>query len=115
MFAFINVLRLNKMASKKCFSLGALCLIYIFSVTNAQDIIPLGHTNVNEWFSKRIEPKLFNLTSVQSDQIEYRFSLRNHPDLPPWLRFMYSPEYDAGFLYGTPPERLSGLQVNIIQ
>lgn len=101
------------MASKKCFSLVALCLIYIVSMTNGQDIIPLGHTNVNEWFSKRIEPKLFNFTRVQSDQIEYRFSLRNYPDLPSWLRFMYSPEYGAGFLYGTPPERLSGHEVSM--
>lgn len=101
------------MASKKCFSLVALCLIYIVSMTNGQDIIPLGHTNVNEWFTKRIEPKLFNFTRVQSDQIEYRFSLRNYPDLPSWLRFMYSPEYGAGFLYGTPPERLSGHEVSM--
>lgn len=54
---------------------------------------------------------MFNLTLEKPNQFEYRFSIKGHPDLPSWMRFMYSTEYNAGFLYGTPPEQLSGQEV----
>lgn len=103
------------MATNKCFVFGGFLLISLLSCANAQDLISLGRTNVNEWFAKKIEPIMFNLTRTQPDQFEYRFSLRNYPDLPSWLRFTYSSEYGAGFLYGTPPEQLSGHEVSLPQ
>lgn len=75
------------------------------------DLVSLGNANINEWFSKRIEPSMFNLTLERPDQFEYSFSLKNYPDLPTWMSFMYSTEYNAGFLYGTPPEHLGGQEV----
>lgn len=66
---------------------------------------------MNEWFSAKIEPKMFNLSLERADQYEYRFSLQHRPDLPSWMRFMYSTEYGAGYLYGTPPEKSSGREV----
>lgn len=84
----------------------------LFTFCNGNKLMSLGTVNVNEWFSTKIEPKMFNLTLEKPNQFEYRFSLRNYPDLPSWLRFMYSTEYNSGFLYGTPPEKLGGHEVS---
>lgn len=87
-------------------------ILLLFTLSNGETFVSLGRLNVNEWFSIKIEPKLFNLTFEQPNQFEYRFSLKNYPDLPSWLRYMYSKEYDSGFLYGTPPEKLGGHEVS---
>lgn len=88
-----------------------LAILSLFTYCNGELLVSLGSVNVNEWFSKKIEPNMFNLTLERPDQFEYRFSLKNYPDLPSWMRFMYSTEYSSGYLYGTPPERLSGHDV----
>lgn len=88
-------------------------ILALFTFANGDLSVSLGRVNVNEWFSKKIEPQMFNLTLEQSDQFEYSFSLKNYPDLPTWMRFMYSTEYNAGFLYGTPPEQLGGREVSV--
>lgn len=77
----------------------------------AETIVSLGRTNVNEWFSKKIVPTMFNLTLDEPDQFEFEFSLRGYPNLPSWIQFMYSTEYNAGYLYGTPPEKVAGHEV----
>lgn len=87
-------------------------ILLLITLSNGETLVSLGRLNVNEWFSIKIEPKLFNLTFEQPNQFEYRFSLKNYPDLPSWLRYMYSTEYDSGFLYGTPPEKLGGHEVS---
>uniref|UniRef100_U5EQX6 Putative sarcoglycan alpha n=1 Tax=Corethrella appendiculata TaxID=1370023 RepID=U5EQX6_9DIPT len=70
--------------------------------------------NVLELFSVRVEPRIFNWTfQGLTEQFQYRSSLENYPDLPSWIRYMYSNEYHAGFLYGTPPEKLAEKDVNI--
>lgn len=79
--------------------------------TNAQRLIPIDRAYVNELFTTKIEPKMFNWTLDLADQFEYGLSLKGYPDLPSWMRYMYSTEYHAGYLYGTPPERLSGHEV----
>lgn len=88
-----------------------LLVFTLFTFSNGELSLSLGRVNVNEWFSKKIEANMFNLTLEQPDQFEYSFSLKNYPDLPSWIRFMYSTEYNAGFLYGTPPEKLGGHEV----
>lgn len=97
---------------RRSLSLFSIWLLFTFS--NGEILVSLGNVNVNEWFSKKIEPKMFNSTLEQSDQFEYRFSLKSYPDLPSWLRFMYSTEYNSGFLYGTPPEKLGGHEVSFV-
>lgn len=87
-------------------------ILLLFPLSNCETLVSLGRLNVNEWFSIKIEPKMFNLTFEQPNQFEYRFSLKNYPDLPSWLRYMYSTEYNSGFLYGTPPEKLGGHEVS---
>lgn len=88
-------------------------ILSLFTISSGELLsVSLGRVNVNEWFSKKIEPKMFNLTLEQPDQFEYKFSLKNYPDLPSWMRFMYSMEYNSGYLYGTPPEELSGQDVS---
>ncbi|XP_011199006.2 epsilon-sarcoglycan isoform X2 [Bactrocera dorsalis] len=69
---------------------------------------------VGELFSYKIEPLLFNWThQVISEQFRYRVSLEGYADLPSWLRYKYSHEYHAGFLYGTPTERLADKTVHL--
>ncbi|XP_054744634.1 epsilon-sarcoglycan isoform X3 [Anastrepha obliqua] len=69
---------------------------------------------VGELFSYKIEPLLFNWThQVISEQFRYRVSLEGYADLPSWLRYKYSHEYHAGFLYGTPTDRLADKTVRL--
>lgn len=91
-----------------------LLILTLLTISNGELSVSLGRVNVNEWFSKKIEANMFNLTLEQPNQFEYRFSLKNYPDLPSWMRFMYSTEYNAGFLYGTPPEKLGGNEVKAL-
>lgn len=88
-------------------------LFVLISSGYAEQIVSLGRTNVNEWFSKQIVPSMFNLTLEQSDQLEFEFSLRGYPNLPSWIQFMYSTEYNAGYLYGTPPDKVAGHEVKL--
>uniref|UniRef100_A0AAG5D7T8 Dystroglycan-type cadherin-like domain-containing protein n=1 Tax=Anopheles atroparvus TaxID=41427 RepID=A0AAG5D7T8_ANOAO len=68
----------------------------------------------SELFSFRIEPRIFNWTyEGLSEQFQYRTSLEGYPDLPSWVRYMYSSEYHSGFLYGTPPLGNSDTKVPI--
>ncbi|XP_021703910.1 epsilon-sarcoglycan isoform X2 [Aedes aegypti] len=69
---------------------------------------------VSELFSLRVEPRMFNWTfQGLTEQFQYRPSLEGYPDLPSWVRYMYSSEYHSGFLYGTPPERVADRKVPI--
>ena len=64
---------------------------------------------VGELFTYKIEPQLFNWTNeVVNEQFSYRVALRGYPDLPSWMRYMYSSEHHAGFLYGTPVDSYAG-------
>lgn len=94
-----------------------LFLLWIFTsspyLTDASPAVSLGRAIVNELFSTKIDPKMFNWTLDVVDQFKYRPSLSGYPDLPSWMRYMYSTEHHAGYLYGTPPEHLSGQEVYI--
>ncbi|XP_065075722.1 epsilon-sarcoglycan isoform X2 [Ochlerotatus camptorhynchus] len=69
---------------------------------------------VSELFSLRVEPRMFNWTfQGLTEQFHYRPSMEGYPDLPSWVRYMYSSEYHSGFLYGTPPERTADSKVPI--
>lgn len=94
------------------YRVSVILIFVLFTMANGDLTVSLGRANVNEWFSKKIKPQMFNLTLEQPDQFEYSFSLKDYPDLPSWMRFMYSTEYNSGFLYGTPPEQVSGHEVS---
>ncbi|XP_038219549.1 alpha-sarcoglycan isoform X2 [Zerene cesonia] len=57
-----------------------------------------------EMFAIPISPNLFNWTYQEFDQ-QYRFyaSLIGKPELPSWLRYIYSGRHHSGFIFGTPP------------
>lgn len=80
-----------------------------------QNSCAIEQATVGELFSLKIEPILFNWTNLGAvgEQFRYRASLAGYPNLPTWLRYMYSSEYHAGFLYGTPPDRLSGKKIHL--
>lgn len=88
-----------------------LCIFIGVAQINAQKLIPIDRAYVNELFTTKIEPKMFNWTLEHADQFDFRLSLKGYPDLPSWMRYMYSNEYHVGYMYGTPPERLSGQEV----
>ncbi|XP_030384459.1 epsilon-sarcoglycan isoform X2 [Scaptodrosophila lebanonensis] len=70
--------------------------------------------NAGELFTYKIEPQLFNWTHQEiSEKFRYRPSLQGFPDMPSFMRYKYSHEYHAGFLYGTPPASMAGKQLNL--
>lgn len=86
--------------------------LYAFlSTTQALKTFNLGRAYVSELFSTKIEPQMFNWTFGKPEQFQYRPSLKGFPDLPSWMRYMYSNEYYAGYLYGTPPLSYAGREV----
>lgn len=86
------------------FILFLICFTKIYGLS-------LGRVYVTELFSTKIQPIMFNWTFGQTEHFKYRCSLKGYPDLPTWMSYIYSNEYHAGYLYGTPPEHLSGYEV----
>ncbi|CAH2059581.1 unnamed protein product, partial [Iphiclides podalirius] len=73
-------------------------LIGLAAAENVNDAVE------TEMFAVPISPGLFNWTYQEFDE-QYRFhaSLKGKPELPPWLRYVYSGRHHAGFIFGTPP------------
>ncbi|XP_073963378.1 sarcoglycan alpha isoform X1 [Choristoneura fumiferana] len=70
-------------------------------------VITSGHVHnavETEMFAIPISPNLFNWTYQEFDQ-QYRFhaALLGKPELPSWLRYIYSGRHHSGFIFGTPP------------
>lgn len=88
--------------------------LFTFCCVTSIYAIDLGRVNVSELFYTKLEPSMFNWTLGLPQHFQYRPSLKNFPDLPSWMRYMYSNEYNAGYLYGTPPIHIAGQQVGNI-
>ncbi|XP_046812631.1 epsilon-sarcoglycan isoform X2 [Lucilia cuprina] len=74
----------------------------------------LDQASVGELYTFKIEPVMFNWThQVINEQFRYTPSLKSYPDLPSWMRYMYSQEHHAGFLYGTPPAELAAKTITL--
>lgn len=87
-----------------------LLLMYILAVRGQL----LDQAAVGELYTFKIEPNIFDWShQVINEQFRYSPSLKSYPDLPSWMRYMYSNEYHAGFLYGTPPEQLLGKSITL--
>lgn len=70
--------------------------------------------HVGVLFTTKIDHSLFNWTSNgNSDQFTFRSSLTGYPDLPSFLRYMYSEERRVGYLYGAPSEKFSNQEMEI--
>lgn len=70
--------------------------------------------HVGVLFTTKIDHSLFNWTSNgNSDQFTFRPSLTGYPDLPSFLRYMYSEERRVGYLYGAPSEKFSSQEMEI--
>ncbi|XP_063389361.1 alpha-sarcoglycan isoform X1 [Cydia fagiglandana] len=70
-------------------------------------VVTTGHVHnavETEMFAIPISPNLFNWTYQEFDQ-QYRFhaALMGKPELPSWLRYIYSGRHHSGFIFGTPP------------
>lgn len=74
----------------------------------------LHQAAVGELYTFKIEPSMFNWSRQSvNEQFRYTASLQSYPDLPSWLRYMYSEEHHAGFLYGTTPDNLLGKSITL--
>lgn len=72
-----------------------------FNGISAQNVYNAVET---EMFAIPISPNIFNWTYQEFDQ-QYRFhaALVGKPDLPYWMRYIYSNRHHSGFVFGTPP------------
>ncbi|XP_013165335.1 PREDICTED: alpha-sarcoglycan isoform X2 [Papilio xuthus] len=78
-----------------------LTLTLLTAVVYSQNINNAVET---EMFAVPITPNLFNWTYQEFEE-QYRFhaSLKGKPELPSWLRYVYSSRHHSGFIFGTPP------------
>ncbi|KAI5639444.1 sarcoglycan alpha/epsilon domain-containing protein [Phthorimaea operculella] len=76
-------------------------LISLIGVVTANHVHNAVET---EMFAIPISPNMFNWTYQEFDH-QYRFhaSLVGKPELPSWLRYIYSRRHHSGFIFGTPP------------
>lgn len=78
-------------------------LIALLGISVECSVVHKLHVGV--LFTTQIDHNMFNWTSnVATDKFSYRASLKGYPDLPPFLRYMYSEERRVGYLYGSPTE-----------
>lgn len=70
--------------------------------------------HVGVLFTAQIDHSIFNWTSnVATDKFQYRVSLKDHPDLPSFLRYKFSDERRVGYLYGSPTEQYANQAVEL--
>ncbi|RVE52751.1 hypothetical protein evm_002624 [Chilo suppressalis] len=79
-------------------------LLWAFTITTVAASTHVHNAVETEMFAIPISPNLFNWTYQEFDQ-QYRFhaSLHGKPELPSWLRYIYSGRHHSGFIFGTPP------------
>lgn len=89
-------------------------LVFIFLFQKSTSI---EQGTVGEVFVYKITPELFvwNKISNNSKEIEFRFrpTLKDHPELPSWIGYIYSKQHKIGYLYGTPPEKLADKKISL--
>ncbi|XP_049824215.1 epsilon-sarcoglycan isoform X2 [Aethina tumida] len=73
------------------------------------------HVLQTEIFQITINPSMFNWTYEGSaDQYKYDVTLADAPDLPSWLRFVYSQRHRTGFVYGVAPVGKTNITLDVI-
>lgn len=85
-------------------------------VTDEQMLIPSLMLKTHESFAISINEVAFNnsrFVDEDDGQVHFRPSLLNMPDLPKWMKFVYSDYYRNGFIYGV-PEKSGNMTVEII-
>ncbi|XP_037920171.1 epsilon-sarcoglycan isoform X2 [Hermetia illucens] len=93
------------------FCLGV--ILFLVAICGSDGLV-FDQVPIMELFTAKIDPQMFNWTyQGVTQQFRYRPSIEGYPDLPSWMRYMYSDEYHAGFLYGTPPVSLANKVVRI--
>lgn len=92
------------------FCLGV--ILFLVAICGSDGLV-FDQVPIMELFTAKIDPQMFNWTyQGVTQQFRYRPSIEGYPDLPSWMRYMYSDEYHAGFLYGTPPVSLANKVVS---
>lgn len=73
--------------------------------------------HVGVLFTAQIDHTMFNWTSNSpNDKFTFRASLSGYPDLPSFLRYMYSEERRVGYLYGSPSDQFANqvLELDVV-
>lgn len=79
-------------------------LIFLIFVTQA--FAEEENVLLTEVFTITLDPLLFNWTyEGEPHQYVYQASLLDFPDLPAWIKYVFSEKHKKGFLYGVPPNR----------
>ncbi|KAL0860852.1 hypothetical protein ABMA27_009390 [Loxostege sticticalis] len=86
--------------------MGTKALTLLLLIASATASTHVHNAVETEMFAIPISPNLFNWTYQEFDQ-QYRFhaSMQGKPELPSWLRYIYSGRHHSGFIFGTPPRR----------
>ncbi|KAL5278766.1 SGCE family protein [Megaselia abdita] len=89
-------------------------LICIFIIKNCASI---EQGTVGEVFVYKITQELFawSNTTKHPKEVEFRFrpTLKDHPELPSWIGYIYSKPHKIGYLYGTPPDKLADKKISL--
>ncbi|XP_065171271.1 epsilon-sarcoglycan-like isoform X2 [Atheta coriaria] len=68
-----------------------------------------------EVFEIEINPDMFNWTFEGiRGQYVYQPSLKDAPDLPKWINYIYSHKHNSGFLYGVPPNKMGHVNLDVV-
>lgn len=94
------------------FRLFLLLLVFTF-----QNCSAIEQGTVGEVFVYKITQDLFlwSNNTKNSKELELRFrpTLKDHPELPSWIGYIYSKPHKTGYLYGTPPEKLADKKISL--
>lgn len=84
----------------------------LFAIVGVESAV-VYKLHVGVLFTAQIDQSMFNWTS---NVVSFRASLKDYPDLPSFIRYMYSDERRVGYLYGTPTEQYASkeLQLDVV-
>lgn len=89
-------------------------LLLAISTTHPVQCLVEHKLHVGVLFTAQIDHTMFNWTStVATDRFTFRASLSGYPDLPSFLRYMYSEERRVGYLYGSPTEQFADQELHL--
>lgn len=91
--------------------------LLVISIFIFQKCSSIEQGTVGEVFVYKISHELFawtnNTKSFKEVEFRYRPTLKDHPELPSWIGYIYSKPHKIGYLYGTPPEKLGDKKISL--
>nr|CAG4636955.1 EOG090X04W0 [Ceriodaphnia reticulata]SVE72893.1 EOG090X04W0 [Ceriodaphnia reticulata] len=89
--------------------------ITVFVASLTKRSVAQYQVRTDEVFVIQLSPASFNLSDVNSfDHFTYAATLQGLPDLPKWINIVFNPNVKLGFLYGTPPNSLDYVKLDLV-